>query len=107
VDGGYFYARVLSATSTSAKIQLTRIAEFPGKIPVALAFTALGSEGELEAQKPTTCEILGVGALTKEGATSAFFSVEPSQIDRDNLTLEVALTNARDMRLGVRFKFKA
>lgn len=107
VDGGYFYARVLSANSVSARIQLTRIAPFAGKIPVALAFTALGSEGELEAQKPTTCEILGVGALTKEGATSAFFSVEPSQIDRDNLTLEVALTNARDMRLGVRFKFKA
>ena len=97
----------MSANSVSARIQLTRIAPFAGKIPVALAFTALGSEGELEAQKPITCEILGVGALAKEGATSAFFSVEPSQIDRDNLTLEVALTNARDMRLGVRFKFKA
>lgn len=107
VDGGYFYVRVLSANSVSARIQLTRIAPFAGKIPVALAFTALGSEGELEAQKPTTCEILGVGTLTKEGATSAFFSVEPNQIDRDNLTLEVALANARDMRLGVRFKFKA
>jgi hypothetical protein len=107
VDGGYFYARVLSATSTSAKIQLTRIAEFPGKIPVALAFTALGSEGELEPQKPSACEILGGGLLAKEGATSAFFSVEPGQINQDQLTLELTLANARDMRLGVRFKFKA
>ncbi len=107
VDGGYFYARVLSATATAAKIQLTRIAPFGGKVPVALGFTALGSEGELETQKPTACELVGAGPLVKEGSNSAFFTVEPSQIERDSLTLELTLANARDMRLGVRFKFKA
>jgi hypothetical protein len=107
VDGGYFYARVVGATSTTAKIHLTRVVGFEGKIPVALAFTALGSEGEMETQKPTSCQIIGSGVLTKEGANSAFFSVDPSQIDKDNLTLEIALANARDMRLGVRFKFKS
>jgi hypothetical protein len=107
VDGGYFYARVLSATSTSAKIHLTRVAPFGGKIPIALAFTALGSEGELETQKPTVCQVVGGGSLVKEGANSAFFTVETGQIDQDSLTLELALANARDMRLGVRFKFKA
>jgi hypothetical protein len=74
---------------------------------VALAFTALGSEGELETQKPTACELIGAGPLVKEGSNSAFFTVEPDQIDRDSLTLELTLANARDMRLGVRFKFKA
>jgi hypothetical protein len=107
VDGGYFYARVVSATSTKAKIHLTRIAAFEGKIPVALAFTALGSEGETETQHPTSCLIVGAGTLTKEVSNSAFFSVERSQIDQDNITIEIDLANARDMRLGIRFKFKS
>ena len=107
VDGGYFYARVLSATESSAKIKLTRVAPFSGKIPVSIAFTALGSEGELEAQRPASCEIIGVGPLQKEGASSSFFSVIPDMLDAEMLTLELILDNARDMRLGVRFKFKA
>jgi hypothetical protein len=28
-------------------------------------------------------------------------------LEAENLTLELTLANARDMRLGVRFKFKA
>ena len=107
VDGGYFYARVLSATESSAKIKLTRVASFSGKVPVSIAFTALGSEGELEAQRPASCEIVGVGPLEKEGASSPFFSVKPDLLDEESLTLEISLVNARDMRLGVRFKFKA
>ena len=107
VDGGYFYARVLSATESSAKIKLTRVAPFSGRIPVSIAFTALGSEGELEAQRPASCEIIGVGPLQKEGASSSFFSVIPDMLDAEMLTLELTLDNARDMRLGVRFKFKA
>jgi hypothetical protein len=107
VDGGYFYARVLSATESSAKIKLTRVAQFSGKIPVSIAFTALGSEGELEAQRPASCEIIGVGPLEKEGSSSPFFSVKPGLLEEESLTLVLNLINARDMRLGVRFKFKA
>ena len=107
VDGGYFYARVLLATDTSAKIKLTRVTPFSGKIPVAMAFTALGSEGELEAQKPVSCQIVGVAALDKESQNSPYFSVTPDMLEAETLTLELTLANARDMRLGVRFKFKA
>jgi hypothetical protein len=107
VDGGYFYARVLAATETSAKIKLTKVLPFSGKIPVSMAFTALGSEGELEAQRPTSCEIVGVAALEKESQNSPYFTVTPAMLDAEILTLEVALANARDMRLGVRFKLKA
>ncbi len=107
VDGGYFYARVLAATESSAKIKLTKVLPFSGKIPVSMAFTALGSEGELEAQRPTSCEIVGIAALDKESQTSPYFTVTPAMLDAEVLTLEVALANARDMRLGVRFKFKA
>ena len=107
VDGGYFYARVLSATETSAKIMLTRVTPFSGKIPVSMAFTALGSEGELEAQRPTSCEIVGIAALDKEGPNSPYFSVTADMLCAEILTLELTLANARDMRLGVRFKFKA
>ena len=92
---------------TKLKIKLTRVAPFSGKIPVSIAFTALGSEGELEAQRPASCEIIGVGPLQKEGASSSFFSVIPDMLDAEMLTLELILDNARDMRLGVRFKFKA
>jgi len=107
VDGGYFYARVLSATETSAKIMLTRVTPFSGKIPVSIAFTALGSEGELEAQRPTSCEIVGIATLDKEGPNSPYFSVTADMLCAEILTLELTLANARDMRLGVRFKFKA
>lgn len=104
VDGGYFYARVLSASDNKARIALTRISPFDGAAPTGIAITTVGGEGELEILSPSSCTHLGSGTTLQRIKDTSFFEVLPGMLDTDGVELEIQLAHARDMRLGVRFK---
>ena len=107
IDGSYFYARVIGTTDSSAKLSLVRLASFDGKLPVAVAFTTIGSEGELELLNPSGCKLNAREELQKENGNPYYFLVPSGCLDSDLLDIELTLSHARDMRLGIRFKFKS
>jgi hypothetical protein len=107
VDGNYFYARVIGASDLSARVSLVRLTAFEGKTPSAIAFTTVGSEGELELLHPDTCKLPSGVDLEKERGSSSYFLVPQGCLESENVALELKLSHARDMRLGIRFKFKS
>jgi hypothetical protein len=107
VDGNYFYARVIGASDLSARVSLVRLTAFEGKTPSAIAFTTVGSEGELELLHPDACKLPSGVDLEKERGSSSYFLVPQGCLESENVALELKLSHARDMRLGIRFKFKS
>ncbi len=105
VDGSYFYARVISANVSGARLMLTRMQPFDGKIPTSIAFTTVGAEGEPEVLAVSACRTPDGSSLEKESDNSFYFKLTDAIRTAEGLSLDLSLPFARDLRLGVRFKF--
>jgi hypothetical protein len=103
VDGAYYYARVVSANTTSAEVILNPGLKFGEKPPRGFAFTTVGSDGSVETLRVFAVQHEGRTIEREGGADSPYFKPPQELVDGKSITVKVELPHVVDLRLGIRF----
>ena len=103
VEGGYYYARVLSIDGNRATLNLTPHAEFDKEdMPISFAFTAIGSDGAIETIRPLRITCHG-DQLHNVPGSKDFFLLPAAMKNGKALKLILEVTSVASLRVGIRF----